>query len=411
MSRCVHPWNGGALMAATPPGQRYPYIYPRDLAAGARAIARLIERGRHVQDGLAHLETSARFLLATQREDGYHGQRYDLEGRDRSIYRQEDNPAHAARVLATYLRTAESLGQKVPDAELFLDGIERSVRHAVETTYRPGVSLFYSTTTVHESGMERGYTLWNNLAHLRAMEAYLERCQALGRENGTTRDIARLERIHRENVGRRFSLDGELVRRITPNGRVDRRPDITLLAPFYFGFHDLAPDAMRASADRIERELWDPELGMLQRYLPYAEDPDVHLHAGNGPWLAYTAMLAQYRAATGEKDAARRILEACARHANARGELPEHLSTRERFLDWWDREWETGVDFRKEFDTEILLPDVGFSRIVEELQHMKTEYERLRQQVMEEHRDVLRFAVPLMWSHAEFVGALLELEG
>jgi GH15 family glucan-1,4-alpha-glucosidase len=165
-----------------------------------------------------------------------------------------------------------------------------------------------------------------------------------------------------------------------------------------------------AAAQKISVELWDPDLGLLQRYLPFAEDPGVHVHAGNGPWLAYSAIYAGYLAKTRRADEAERVLRLVAARATPEGALPEHLSTRERFFDWWDREWETGVDFQKEFAKDILLPGVGFSRVVEELSHMRAEYERLRTHLDTTTDDIIRFATPLLWSHAEFLLALFALK-
>ncbi|MBC7110279.1 MAG: hypothetical protein H5T46_04660, partial [Archaeoglobi archaeon] len=90
------------------------------------------------------------------------------------------------------------------------------------------------------------------------------------------------------------------------------------------------------------------------------------------------------------------------------GYLPEHLSTPERFEEFLFTEWETGVDYQKEFDPEILLPGIKFDVILEELNNMKREYDGIK--AMIESSPGLRyvvFASPLMWSHAEFSVALL----
>ena len=40
---------------------------------------------------------------------------------------------------------------------------------------------------------------------------------------------------------------------------------------------------MENSVLYIEKQLWDPELGMIMRYLPFYKDFSTHVHAGNGP--------------------------------------------------------------------------------------------------------------------------------
>jgi len=40
---------------------------------------------------------------------------------------------------------------------------------------------------------------------------------------------------------------------------------------------------------------------------------------------------------------------------------------RQVFRDFIKSQWKTGLDFKKEFDPEILLPNLDFDKIVEEL--------------------------------------------
>lgn len=410
MRTCTREWNGHALVLASPPGSRYPYVYPRDAAGLSRTLLRMVEEDFHAEEALEYMATSATFLMNVQRADGYWGQRYDLTGEDKSIYRQEDNVAHGMILLGTWLLAARKLDRVPDDVGAVLDAMTRAFRFATKHVYRPGINLFYSTTSIHESGIETGYTLWTNLAFHRAFRVYREALHAFDAEDPMLERCERFLTMHEENVVRHFVQDGVWIRRLTPRGRYDRRADVTLLSPYYFDAVHLDPDALARSVRKIERDLTDPELGMLQRYLPFNEDITIHLHAGNGPWLAYTAIFAQYHAEHGDRKKAEDTLARIVDAATPEGFLPEHLSTRERYADFMHREWETGVDYEKEFTDEILLPDVPFSKIVEELVHMRNEYQRIGL-VLREHPedDVIRFATPLMWSHAEFMHALLAL--
>jgi len=71
-------------------------------------------------------------------------------------------------------------------------------------------------------------------------------------------------------------------------------------------------------------------------------------------------------------------------------------------------QWNTGLDFQKEFDPECLLPGVPFDLIVEELTHMRDAYMRVKH-ALEQDPDVpyLRFAAPLMRAHAEHALAIM----
>jgi GH15 family glucan-1,4-alpha-glucosidase len=404
LETCQADWKGARLPMATPPGMRYPYVYPRDLAAIARAHDRL--GGAHDEGRVAReLQAAAAFLLEAQGPNGHWGQRYDLHARDKSIYPQEDNTAHAAAVLARHVRHERRQGRVSSIESEVLHAIERGLEAARRGVYRKGINLFYSTTSIHESAMEKGYTLWTNGAYRDAYRLAVEAFRAAGRIEHADAWERRLEALE-ANIGRHFVQDGVWIRALTGDGRFDRRPDVTLLAPYYFGFEHLDEAAAERAANRIEHELWDPDIGLLQRYLPFREDPAVHLHAGNGPWLAYSAWLAQRHAAQGRTDAAWDILERIMRFASPEGWLPEHVSTRERFYDFIEHEWETGLDYRKEFDPAILLPNVGFSEILEETNKMHKAYQRAAHDADRAGDGIIRFATPLAWTHAEVAVAL-----
>ena len=158
----------------------------------------------------------------------------------------------------------------------------------------------------------------------------------------------------------------------------------------------------------LSQKLLDPKLGGLQRYLPFTEDISTHIHAGNGPWMQYTAMLAQYYFRGGNTKKGDGLLHLIDNYKTEEGYIPEHLTTRKRFDEFMRLEWNTGLDFKKEFGEETLLPGLPFDRIVEELDVMKNSYERLRDSGSTDENEVIHFACPLMWSHVEYAMALLE---
>lgn len=402
LETCQQPWRGRPLPMATPPGSRYPYVYPRDLAAIARAYVRLPAWCGDFGEPLA---TAAEFLVASQGPDGLWGQRYDLDARDASIYAQEDNTAHAVATLARHVRYERAHGRTSSIEAEAITSMERGLMGARAKVYRKGINLFYSTTSVHESSMETGYTLWTNGAYRDAYRLGAEAARSAGREDLAENWTRRLER-HEENMGRHFIREEGWIRALTPDGRFDRRPDVTLLSPYYFGFEHLDAEASERSAIRVENELWDPDLGLLQRYLPFREDKAVHLHAGNGPWLAYSAWLAQRHASKGNHQRARELLAHVSRFATPEGHLPEHVSTAERFHDFMEHEWETGLDFRKEFDPDFILPGIGFTHILEEAVRMRQSYDAAAAEARRSGDGVIRFATPLAWCHAEYAVAL-----
>ena len=417
IERCSILTNGRRALLAGLPDARYPYVYPRDVWAAVRLLSEVALSDLLLSDrAFTLLREVVAFIAYVQREDGHWGQRYEVSGEDKSIYRQEDNVAHAGSALATYLLTANALGREVPNWEDLLERVLRGAQYALKNYYRPEIHLFYSTTSVHESAMEKGYSLWVNFAYLQLLYLMAELDKVNGHKEAME-SILRNRDSFRQNLFRIFDYDQRFVRRLTPDGAADFRPDITLLSPFYFRWgreeysegSRLIKNHYPNTVEFLESSLWSPEFGLLQRHLPFNEDMSVHAHAGNGPWFQYTGILAQYYYFMGNRDRGDEILRLMDQYRSEDGYLPEHVSSCERFWEFIRTEWETGNDARKEFDPEILLPNLSYDLIVEELVNMKKSYDGIRGYctLQKGGSSFIRFSTPLMWSHAEYAMALL----
>lgn len=409
--RCEREWRGLPVPTATPDGERYPLVYPRDTAVITRAYERLDELGGapsgHVSNAL---RGAAAFMHATQDEHGLWGQRYDLDARDRSIYPQEDGPAHAVSILARHVLRERKEDAPSPIEDEALDAITRAVRGVREHLWRKDVGLVHSMTSIHESRLERGFTLWTNCAYVEALRQAHHAADQAGRTDRAAACRELLEALE-EGVRERLVPDGGFVRRLTDDLEPDPRPDITLLAPSYFGVEDLAPEAEAAAAERAERELWDPDLGLLERYPADEEDMGIHLHGGNGPYLSFSNWLAQRHADHGDRERAREILDLIAKYATRDGDLPEHVATREAFDRFVRESWRTGLDFRKEFDDEVLREDVPVSDLLAEGARMTQAYAHAARTAEDAGDGVIRLAAPHAWTHAEFAVTLCLLNG
>ncbi len=413
LAQCSIDTEQGSALMATLPGSRYPYVYPRDSACASRFLFRLATSSlKSGEIALRLLGEIARYIMNCQRADGYWGQRYGIRGEDKGIYRQEDNVAHGVSILCRYLLAAKIKNVDIPGVEKYFDAIRKGASFARKNYYRKEIHLFYSTTSIHESAIEEGYTIWVNYAYL-LMYRLLER---IGEAYGITERFAPeadLRAGFQPTVEKIFAQSGRYIRRLKPDGTIDLRPDITLLSPFFFGTgldRDYFTDSetFTSSIAFIEDMLWDPELGMLQRYLPFIEDPESHIHAGNGPWVQYTAMLAQYYFHRGDIARGNEIMGIIDGYRSKEGYLCEHLTTPERFFEFKKLEWLTGRDFDKEFEPHILVDDIPYDNIVEELNHMRNAYGRIEEECrMIGGNGHISFAAPLMWSHAEYAMALM----
>ena len=176
----------------------------------------------------------ARFIAACQREDGYWGQRYGTAAEDKGIYRQEDNVAHGVTIICRYLLAAAKRGMDIPGVERYFEVVRRGLAFALRNYYRKEIHLFYSTTSIHESAIEEGYTIWVNYAYL----CMLKLIGMMGETYGVAKRFAEakeLESGFTPTVEKVFVQSGRYIRRLKPDGTVDLRPDITLLSPFFFG--------------------------------------------------------------------------------------------------------------------------------------------------------------------------------
>lgn len=380
---------------------RYPYMYPRDLSSVSSLMELLVRSNIKKDKCLEHMEHYAEFLYHCQRKDGYIGQRYDEYFQDRSIYKQEDNIAHFINVLAGFMLASGHLDKD------YVRAIKKAMKFALENYYRDEINLFVSTTSVHESAICSGYDIWTNFAYHKAI-----------------RDIELLERVFGINImGKQkeqilagtqaehiFFFEDRYLRGLAKEGKPDLRRDFVCLSPFYFGI-DMNSNRISETAKMLRETLWDPILGGLLRYQAYTEEFEMHLHAGSGPWLQYTAILAQIFYYNGLRAEGDNVMAIINKYRDSKGNIPEHVSTKDRFEEFMELEWETGLDFEKEFDKNILLDGVKFDLIIEELGHMKNAYYKIRDDVISNPRlKYIVFSSPLIWSHSEYCKALFYRE-
>ncbi|GAX61382.1 glucoamylase and related glycosyl hydrolase [Candidatus Scalindua japonica] len=366
-------------------------------------------------DAFNLLKGLAQFISFVQDENGEWVQRYGLKGQKKAIYIQEDNTAYGGIILANYLLTCHHHGKEPSELEDYLKKIKKAIQFAIKNFYREEILLFFSTTGIHESAIEKGYSIWVNHVYILFFSLISQLSNKFNLKDFFSEELSFKCRFS-QSVHRRFVLSDRFVRRITKDGAFDLRPDITMLSPVYFQCTeddcdscviDENPEIITKSINFMVDNLWDPELGMLQRYLPFTEDIETHIHAGNGPWIQYTAMLAQYYYKEGAIERGDAILNQIDKYSTEEGYIPEHLSTKRRFEEFVRLEWEVGLDAKKEFHPDIIIPGLSYDFIVEELFFMKKSYDKIRKDIAEGKKEVILFATPLMWSHVEYAKALI----
>ena len=361
--RSVQLRSGGCL--ATPRGERYPYVYPRD---NAICILGFVSAGLH-REAMRALK----FILKTQLPSGAFPQRVDTMGNDASYKPiQIDGTALNLYALARYVDESGD--------EAFARDNWKAAESAVEYIIKnihPEKDLVFTPNSVHEfPPMEEGLEIWANAACLAAVE----QVHGLGRSLGIERPRW-LESATRIRSGiNNYMWNSRLKSfvkciRLKESSSVEADPDSSCLALCEFGaFPDNIP-RMVSTIRKMESTLINRELGGLCRYPKYQG----RNNGGWGPWPHFTLILARHYIRMKERKKAEELLEWTIKTA-WKNELPEHISTVHEFEEYV-------TDFK---DAGILRKD----RLLL--------IENARKHPMF-RRGVAYITLPLAWPHAEFI--------
>lgn len=363
----------GRAVLATPPTGKYPYVYTRDLAVTIAALCEL--------DSLEVAREYCRFLLRAQSADGSWVQRYDQDGRPAQAAEQQDATALAVWALLTYVKAANDDTL----VEVAREPIERATAYTVGCTLNSYLYLVETTSSIHESDVSEGYEIWNNCAHAAAF--------ALAHRVYGGEQYRRLALMIRRAIGLLMVQDNRFLRRLDPHGYPDPRPDVTMMAPFYFALWSPTERAVLNSAEVIERALWNVEIGGYIRYLPYSPAERLALP---GPYPHFTAWMAQYHYAIGNQDRAEAIMRWLFDNSEEY-KLPENVvpvASVHRF----------GAELRRNIDESARTSRMSLSAAEEIRTRRHAELDGLV--AASRSNELVRPNVPYLWAHVETLRAL-----
>jgi GH15 family glucan-1,4-alpha-glucosidase len=153
--------------------------------------------------------------------------------------------------------------------------------------------------------------------------------------------------------------------------------DVVEYAPAYFGIISDYDIKTKTTVKRIHKNLWDDELGGLNRY---PEAWGRH-NGGYGPWCHFTCQLANHYVETDNQEMAELYLGWVVEMSH-NYMLPEHISTIERFELWLE-----------DYTNAMILRDSKLTMIKNLKNHPKW-------------KDGLAYVtIPLIWPHAEYIRA------
>ncbi|RZN33711.1 MAG: glucoamylase [Methanophagales archaeon ANME-1-THS] len=369
-----HP-NGGFY--ASPPGTRYAYIYPRDHS--------VIVLGALSADLIQEARLGLQFILDAQKPNGEFSQRYDVDGVDRSYKElQIDSTGLVLFALGKYHERTED------DAFIaeYWEKIQKSVTFILHNK-NDEIDLIHTINSIHEyPAYEHGFEIYANSACCSGILKAVQMGNAVGRANEVSDREKEAKKV-RESILTRLwspflrsfiktirikSIDSKPLG-YDPFSSVVTDPDASEYAPAYFELIEDSDWRVISTVKRLNAELWDPNLGGLNRYPEYWD----RNNGGYGPWPHFTAQLVRHFLKIDDRDMAEKYLGWCVEIAH-NDELPEHIAPLMNFMVWEENYKRVG----------ILRDDKV--RLVEQIKkHGKWE-EGLAYSV-----------VPLLWPHAEYI--------
>jgi len=355
--------NGGCL--ATLRGERYPYVYPRDHSFCVLAF---------LSSGLTkNAKRALKFVLREQLKSGAFPQRYDTEGRDASYKPiQIDGTGLILRSFAEYAKQTQDFDFVRKNWRK----IRKAVKYIINSIYNEK-NLIFTPNSIHEfPPTEEGLEIWANCsccAALRDMNELAEKIELPHGRWGEYSEIIK-ESVLKYMWNSRVKSFVKNIR-VRESSSVKVEPDVSQYAVAYFGLLTDKDVRVKSTVRRIEKELWDNNLGGVCRY-PKREGRH---NGGYGPWPHFTLMICGHYINLGNRKIADKylnwILKVAYKH-----ELPEHISTKKEFEEYVTDFREAGI-FRK--DRLIMI------------NHAR-KHPMFR-------KGIAYITLPLSWPHAEFI--------
>lgn len=376
---------------ASPPGTRYPFIYPRDhsiVIMGAIAGGMMTEAKRGLD-----------FVLNAQKPLGEFSQRYDVDGNDASYKDlQIDGNGLVLFAMGKYFEaTGGSFFEEMADREfvsLHWETVEKAVQFILMNK-NAEVDLIHTVNSIHEyPAYEHGFEIYANCACCAGIMSAIKMGESIGKDVSAWKEEA--EKLKESILNRLYSPRRRSFVKCIRVKDKNSNPigydsyasvvidvDAVEYAPAYFGLVSDYDIKTKTTVKRIHKNLWDDELGGLNRY---PEAWGRH-NGGYGPWCHFTCQLANHYVETDNQEMAELYLGWVVEMAH-NYMLPEHISTIERFELWFE-----------DYTNAMILRDSKLTMIKNLKEHPKW-------------KDGLAYVtIPLIWPHAEYVRAYNNYRG
>lgn len=372
--------NGGFY--ASPPGTRYPFIYPRDhsIVIISSIACNEFEMAKKGLD----------FILNAQKPSGEFSQRYDTDGNDASYKDlQIDGNGLILYALGEYFKK-----NGANDIDFFKNhwkSIEKAVSFIL-INKNDDVGLIHTINSIHEyPAYEHGFEIYANSACYAGLFSAISIGEALGRQVSNWKKEA--EELKNAILTRMYSPRRRSFIKCIRVKDKNSNPigcdafassvndiDVVGFAPAYFGLIDHSDNRNITTVKQIHKELWDKEIGGLNRYPEHWG----RNNGGYGPWIHFTCQLASHYITIGDQNMAELYLGWVVFMAHDY-KLSEHISTIERFELWFE-----------DYTNAKLLRDSKLTMIENIKSHPKWS------------EGLAYVTTPLIWAHADYIQAYIK---
>lgn len=355
--------NGGCL--ATPDNERYPYVYPRDHSIIAMGFisAGLYKEARKAID----------FLFGTQLENGAFPQRIEKNGKDASYKPiQIDGTALSLYVFCEYVRVRSDLKY----AEKRWQNAKKAVEYILSQFFEEK-QLIFTPNSIHEfPPTERGLEIWANCSCYAAILRMYELGEKIKHAHPEWKEYS--ARIKSSILKYLWSSRlGSFVKniRIKESNSVLCDIDASSYAIAEFNVLEDHEEKVKQTVKKIEKELWNKQLGGLCRYPKY----EGRNNGGWGPWPHFTLMVCRHFIRLKNRKKADKYLNWIL-DVSYNGLFPEHISTVNEF-----------EEYVKDFTDAGLLRQDRLILIENAKKHPSFK------------KGIAYITTPLIWPHAEFI--------
>ena len=354
--------NGGCL--ASPPGSRYPYVYPRD---HAYIILSFISAKKFEE-----AKKAFEFVFNAQLKNGAFPQRFNKNGENASYKPiQLDGSGLILNALIEYYKQSKDKD--------FIKQIEGNIHHAIsyiKNNYHEEKQLLYTPNSIHEfPPHEAGFEIYANAVCAGALLNLNKLSDTINFPDNYYKLGASLKNGIEKYLWNDRVKSFIKVIRTAESSSVETYIDASTIALSDFGVFDVSHEKMIQTVNRIDTKLWNKNVGGTNRYPKHVG----RNNSGWGSWTHFTLMLAQYYIEIGNKPKAEQYLDWVLK-ISYENLLPEHISTVAEFDEYINDYSEAG----------IMRPD----RLLmsENIKKHSTFKKGLAYSVL-----------PLAWAHAQFI--------